>query len=106
MFEPENNEITAQSFEKALPHLPSCDCLIVDRMCKASKMLKAREAFSNIKYYSSTKLHGRKHVKQCPCNPHHKVSLKRRLRGVNTMVAEQTFSWFRGFARTFNEMRA
>ena len=31
--------------------------------------------------------------------------LDRRLKGVNTSIAEQTFSWFRGYAASFNQTR-
>jgi hypothetical protein len=46
------------------------------------------------------------HNKACKNSPLNVPRLKRRLKGVNTAVAEQVFSWFRGYARVFNEMRA
>eukprot|EP00973_Karenia_brevis_P057155 7951213-Karenia_brevis.AAC.1 len=32
-------------------------------------------------------------------------SLSMRIKGLNTSVAEQIYSWFRGYARQLNEMR-
>ena len=105
MFEPENNDVTAATLEKAIVHLKSCDCFILDRNCRAQKALEKRPLLSQIKYYPTTKLHAYGHPAKCKNNPLNILRLKRRLRGVNTMVAEQVFSWFRGFARTLNEMR-
>ena len=58
-----------------------------------------------VKHYAGDKMHGRQHAARCPCNPHHVQQLAKRLERVNTEIAEQTFSWFRGYARTINEMR-
>jgi len=30
--------------------------------------------------------------------------LRKRIKGLNTSVAEQVFSWFRGYAKSFNSM--
>ena len=39
-----------------------------------------------------------------PCDA--QPTLARRMRNLNTAVAEQVFSWFRGYARSINELRA
>lgn len=38
------------------------------------------------------------------CNPLQILPLKERMKGVNASVLEQTVSWFRGYAGTFNSM--
>ena len=43
---------------------------------------------------------------KCACCPKNHQRLRRRLRHVNTVICEQTFSWFRGYARSFLTMRA
>eukprot|EP00959_Pyramimonas_sp_CCMP1952_P161491 3377028-Pyramimonas_sp.AAC.1 len=49
-------------------------------------------------------MHAKGHARSCPCNPYHIKRLSRRLKGINTQVAEQPLSWFRGYARPLNEM--
>ena len=44
-------------------------------------------------------------MKACAYSPYNVTRLMRRLRGVNSSIAEQTFSWFRGYARVFQDMR-
>ena len=39
------------------------------------------------------------------CNPDIHRRLKMRLKGMNTSVAEQVFSWFPGYAQVLNELR-
>ena len=41
----------------------------------------------------------------CQCSPLSVPRLRKRAADVNTSVAEQVFAWFRGYAKTFNEMR-
>ena len=106
MFEPENNLVTAQTLEKAIPHLKNCDCFILDRNCKAKIALESRPLLKQIRYYPIDEFHAQKHTDGCPCSPLHIRRLKRRIKGVNTSVAEQVFSWFRGYARVLNEMRS
>ena len=50
-------------------------------------------------------MHAKTHVASCPNSPLTILRLKRRLKGVNTQVCEQTFSWFRGYTRSFNGLR-
>ena len=41
----------------------------------------------------------------CKNSPTNNKRYQRRLRGLNTNVCEQTFAWFRGYARTLNGTR-
>ena len=90
---------------KAIKPLEGVNTAIMDRMCKVMPAASQKAEFQGIKYWTCDLWHGRKHSKKCPCNPHVHARLKRRLKGVNTSIAEQVFSWMRGFARTFNELR-
>lgn len=49
--------------------------------------------------------HAHGHVSACRNSPLNVPALKDRLAEVNTSIAEQVWSWFRGYARTFNDMR-
>ncbi|CAK0856788.1 unnamed protein product [Prorocentrum cordatum] len=62
------------------------------------------EQFDRVKYWIVDKLPAQKHAASCACNPLHIHRLKLRVSGVNAQVAEQCFSWFRGYSRIFNEM--
>ena len=105
MRQPENNDITIKTMGKALKQLEDVDTVILDRMCKVMPTAVKNAAFKGIKYYTCDLWHGEKHSKRCKCNPHVHQRLKRRLKRVNTSVAEQVFAWLRNFARTFNELR-
>ena len=65
-----------------------------------------KAALSQLKYYSVDKMHAQTHVDTCPNNPLKVLRLKRRLKEINTQICEQTFSWFRGYARVFNSLRS
>ena len=62
------------------------------------------EKVSKIKTFTTDKFHGARHSAKCPCNPFVHKRLMRRIEGLNTVVAEQTFSWFRNYARTFDDL--
>ena len=51
-------------------------------------------------------MHALKHKSTCGHTHLNCSRIARRLRGVNTQIAEQTFSWFRIHARVLNEKRA
>ena len=108
MYDPENNDIAEQTFARALNGgrrvRRQVNCLVYDRMCKLKPHLQGKPSFRNIRHFAVDKLHGKKHGVRCACNPEHVPSLKRRFRGVNTNIAEQTFSWFRRYAHSFNPM--
>ena len=101
---PENNEIVTRSVTKVLPLYPKVDLLILDRCCHYKSSAINNPELSQIKYYSLDKFHAYRHKSTCPCNPLAKKSLKKRLGSINTSVAEQTFSWFRGYANFLNDM--
>ena len=83
-----------------------CNSFIHDRNCSTEPQLKKDPALKQIKFYAIDKFHAKKHKDTCLCNPHVVTRLKRRLARVNTSVSEQVFSWFRGYSRTLNEMKA
>ena len=58
-----------------------------------------------IKTYATDKFHGLGHKASCPVNPYSLPTAMRRLRGINTVIAEQTFSWFRGYERSMNGIK-
>ena len=62
-------------------------------------------ALWEIRTYSTDKFHGSRHKADCKENPYATPSLMRRIAGLNTSVAEQTFSWSRGYARSTHELR-
>ncbi len=105
MRQPENNAITIKTMQKALAKHPHDNALILYRMCQVFREASKEPGFDEINYWSCDLWHGLKHNNKCPCNPHVHIRLKRRLKNINTSVAEQVFSWMRGFARTFNELR-
>lgn len=104
-FEPENMTVVLGALTKALQQHENVNCILYDRACMMMPQATGLSAFKGIKYYCVDKWHAKKHNKKCACNPGVHRRLKMRLKSVNTSVAEQVFSWFRGFARTFNELR-
>ena len=105
-FEPENNAVKKKCLKKVLPLYNQCDCFIHDRACSTQPQLEKDVALKQIKYYTCDKFHSFRHKKTCKCNPHYVLRLKRRVAKVNTSVSEQVFSWFRGYSRVLNEMKA
>jgi hypothetical protein len=103
--EPENNAIVTASLEGAIPMYMNCDTFIMDRNCRYEKTGRSNENLSQIKHYIIDLLHSYKHSKTCMCSPRNVAKYKKRVKHVNTSIAEQTFSWFRGYARVFNELR-
>jgi len=104
---PENNAVVSASLEKVLWLYKKCDTFVMDRVCKYKKEGQSRAKLQQLKNYIVDKWHAKKgHNKRCTCSPCVHPRLNRRLRGVNTSICEQTFSWFRGYARTFNELRS
>jgi hypothetical protein len=105
MLFPENNEQTAHTLRKILPYYPNINCFIYDRACTFMPSASQNDFLSQIEYYICDVFHGNKHKPSCLCRSKSVRRLKRRLRGINTSIAEQTFAWFRGYARSFNEMQ-
>ena len=105
MHRPENNEVKTRILCQILPSYENVDCLIHDRACSYIHEVRRTEKLSALKFVIADKWHGSKHRATCPCSPRWVPRLKRRLRGINSSVAEQTFSWFRNYARIMNDMK-
>ena len=102
--EPENNEVTARALGKVLVSYPKVDCFLLDRNCKFAPRFKDLSKFKQIKTWAIDKFHRRKHNGKCPCNLYAHPKIMRRLKGVNTSVSEQVWSWFRNYSNTLNTM--
>ena len=105
MMEPENNKVNDTSLEKVLGLYKKCDCYIMDRCCRYLPHARKNQKLKQIKYWTCDKFHGKKHKANCPCRPQSNPRLAKRLKKVNTSIAEQTFSWFRSHAKILNEAR-
>jgi hypothetical protein len=104
-FEPENNQVVIDCLNRVLPGLPQCNCFIYDRVCRLAPEIERKELFEQVKYWVVDKFHAHGHSCTCRHSPLTVIRLKRRVSKVNTAISEQVFSWFRNYARTFNEMR-
>ena len=93
------------TLDKIIDIYPRCNCFIYDRSCCIHREAQTKPALAQIKFWTVDRFHANGHVRSCQQSPLNVQALNRRLAGVNTAVAEQVFSWFRGYARTFNEMR-
>ena len=106
MYRPENNAFGLDELEKVLATYPFVDCFIYDRAFKVSKDVAARKKkLAKIRTYTTDKFHGPRHKTNCAANPFVHSRLMRRIRNLNTSIAEQTFSWFRWYARSLNELK-
>jgi len=105
MYQPENNEVVAKRLKSILPEYPNLDCFIMDRNCLFKKRAEKDSDLSQIKYYVIDKWHGQKHNSRCPCRPQSIRRLGNRIKGLNTPICEQTFNWFKGYAKQLNNMR-
>jgi len=105
MLEPENNAITFKTLEKIIPDYKNVDCFILDRCCKVVDQGKTRPLLKQIKFWVLDEWHSLKHTDACVCNPRTHWRLRARTKNYNTSLAEQIFSWFRGYASTLNNMR-
>ena len=72
--------------------------------CGLSPGAAKDKSFNRIKTWCVDRFHAGGHSDNCPCAPLVHRRLERRLEGVNTSVAEQTFSWFRSYASIFSTM--
>jgi hypothetical protein len=82
-----------------------CNTFVYDRACKVLPESTRRGTLPQLKHWAVDKFHAPGHNVKCKCSPLNVPLLHRRLRHVNTSICEQVFSWFRGYARTMNEMR-
>lgn len=102
---PENNQVAIDTVEKLTKVYPNLNCVIYDRSCRLEPSVKKSGLFPTIKYWPVDKFHACHHKTTCPNNPLQVLRLKRRVSKINTSAAEQTFSWFRNYARMANELR-
>jgi hypothetical protein len=102
---PENNLVKKKCISKVIHLYKSVDAIIHDRCCSLMPDCTSNGLFAQIRFWSIDKWHGAKHKVTCKCRPQSNRRLARRLRGMNTSVSEQVFSWFRNYARTMNELR-
>ena len=102
---PENNAVKIAALEKIIGNYKNMDAVIHDRNCSLSPQCQRESRFPQIKYWPIDSWHGVKHKGTCVCKPFGRNRLARRIKGVNTSISEQVFSWFRHYARTINEMR-
>ena len=102
MEEPENNVVAKNVLQKVVTKAVNLNCVIYDKMCVCLKSFATDKDFKQVKYWSIDRFHAKAHSVSCPCSPIHVRRLDLRLRSVNSSIAEQTFSWFRGYASSFN----
>lgn len=103
--DPECNSTAADVFATALKHHGRMDCVVYDRCCASAPNLMKDDRFVNVKHWTTDEWHGHRHNAKCKFSPKNVRGLARHVEQVNTSICEQTFSWFRGYARTLNEMR-
>ena len=105
MDKPENNAVLQMLLLMILWLYPNMNCLVYDRACAFMPSAMNIDGLMQIVYYIVDLFHALRHKASCKCNPRKIARLKRRIKGVNTQICEQTFSWFRTYARSFNELR-
>ena len=81
------------------------DCIAHDVHCKYCIDRCTVPTFKHIKLWPIDRWHAYKNDESCTQAHLNVPSHTRRLKVVRTSIAEQTFSWFRGYAKPFNEMR-
>ena len=79
--------------------------LYYDRACRVEPLVKKNGLYKNIRHWIVYKFHAHRHKSSCTCSPLQVRRLKRRVQDLNTSIAEQTFSWFRKYARCVNDLR-
>ena len=107
--QPENNQVKKKVLKKMLhrySQYDKLDAVLHDRNCSLMTECERTKEFPQIKYWIIDKWHGAKHKRSCKCRPQSHPRLARRIKGINTSVSEQVFSWFRNYSRTMNEMRS
>ena len=105
-YRPGNNAFVLDELEKVVVTYPFAGCFIYDRACKVSKDVVARKKkLSKIRTYTTDKFHGPRHKTGCAANPFVHSRQMHRIRNLNTSIAEKTFSWFRGHARSMSELK-
>ena len=102
---PENNALAIGGIREMIRKYPYLNCLVYDRACKIQRgVSRIRNEIGKIRTFATDKFHGARQSTKCPCNPFARKKLTRRIEGVNTVAADQSFSWFRNYARAFSEL--
>ena len=102
----ECNDAITQTLDKVKHLYPSTSCFIYDRCGQYDPSIRMREDLKHIRFWAVDKLHAKGHVKCCKHSPYNAPRLLRRLRGVSTQIAEQTFAWLRKYRVSFEEIRS
>ena len=102
---PKNNDDVELAFEKAFRQHPKVDCIVYDRNCSLAPSGSDLPKFAGVKFWPVDKWHGARHTDGCRYSPQNVPKYAKRLKHVNTSVCAQTFSWFRNYARSMNEMK-
>ncbi len=78
-----------------------------DRACRFyNAAIASCKDLKRIKTWAVDRFHAQGHSKRCKCSPLVKKNIDKHLKGTNTSICEQTFSWFRGYACSFHTMSA
>ena len=103
MYRPENNAIALDDLGKVVVTYPPVDCFIYDRACKAMEdVVTRKKKLSNIRTYTADKFHAPRRKANCAANSFAHSRPMRRTSNLNTGIAGQTLSWFRGYARSMD----
>ena len=105
MEQPENNAVVTKALLRILASYPNVNCYIMDRNCKYARTVENTAGLKQLKYLPIDKMPAKGHKRSCVHNPKSSLRFRRRIAKVNPQAAEQTFSWFWGYARMLNEMR-
>ena len=84
---------------------PNVDCIVHDLACKLGPRCQRDDIFPQIKTYAVDRFHATKHKETCIHSPYNNEDIAVRLKDVNTSVSEQTFSWFKNYAASTNELK-
>ena len=106
MYRPGNNAIVLNEMDRVVGRYPYVSCFIYDRACRILGDVAARrKALWKIRTYTTDKFHGARHRRNCRAKPFSSPPLTKRIEGLNTIIADQTFSRFRGYAWSMIELR-
>lgn len=102
---PENNAVKIRCIKKMIDHYPNLHTMIHDRNCSVEPQMRRMGLFRQIQHWPTDRWHGGRHRRSCQHAPSNNAFLDALLTGVNTSVSESVFKWFRGYARSFNQMK-
>lgn len=90
--------------EKIVELYPNVNAVIYDRACSCMSAGQKMSSLHGIKVRAVDRFHSKGHVANCPCHTTVIPRLRKRMKGINTSIAEQSCAWFRGYAHTFNSV--